>query len=317
MLRFRICSRCGSKNDPSSSFFCFQCGNLLDPIQSNSQKIETPLPLKKSDYLSGVESQFSLNDKIRVVVSVGIGIFFLLGSLSVISFYFGGLLRREFVPVNEVHKILLRNLSYNYPDFEWDIPMFSQYSPFNSDIFIFGKYPQEVLGNLLQDSDDGDYRLLMELLRGKDESPYQEEFVFLTQGSSSAYLVKPKSTDYAKDKIKVALEGKRLKNYQPYWLGETLVFSDQLSLFTQISQAFEKKRISLYQTTAFSESQRKLPHSGKLLVVTASKPFMERALTMLFGDRIGNEISGRVKTSSVVFSESEGGTLLNYLSDGK
>lgn len=309
MLRYRICTHCGSTIESLAACFCYHCGTVLEQTSDNRSPVKNPPPVVS------VSSGFSLRGRlflfpilIIVFVIIGMSVYWLMSPT----------FRSSSSPPNRPENaVLLQNFHFSAPILSWARLSLAEVVPDAVESAVFGRNFADFVSKFIQEKQSLKFQKITGLTLAEAQTYLEPDFSFFKSGSSSAFLGKIKARSFVEQKVEEVKKSNELAGFVPIIIGDYLLITDASELSQLTAQTFEKKHLSLSLLASFSEAWRQLPHQGQFYFFAGNHDNLSQLLTTVFGSDIGGKLSGKIKGQALVVTPLNSGTLLQGTTDGK
>lgn len=309
MLRYRTCAHCGSTIEYPGACFCYHCGTVLEQTPDNRLNVKNPPPVVS------VSSGFSIRGRILlfpiliiVFVMVGMGVYWLRANA----------LRSSSPPLNRPENaVLLQNFHFSAPSFSWvNLPL-AAVVPDAVDSAVFGRNFADFISKFIPEGQSLKFQKITGLTLAEAQTYLEPDFSFFKSGSSSAYLGKIKARSFVEQKVEEVKKSNELAGFLPIIIGGYLLVTDSPELAQLTAQTLEKKHLSLFLLSTFSEAWRQLPHQGQFLFFAGNHDNLGQLLTTVFGSDVGGKLSEKIQGQALIITPHSSGTLLQGTTYGK
>jgi len=292
MLRLRICPNCQEETYSKEAYFCHRCGaELSSPPKIKKVSIESPSKIKKKTH--------SRQAPTVVVVAALVGA--LLSALGGGVYYFCSKNQSPLPPKPQSFKneTSLSSVSFEVQNHPFSAKGLSEIVPADVDLYLESVDPEVLLPSLVPEEGWlGIEAVFLERigLSVSDAASFlEEEFAFIRQASSSAFLARARDVDFLEQKLAENEEG---EGWKAKVAGGFLIISSSSDLIHKIEEAQKKLTLNLSLTSGFVEARKELPKTGQIFFYGKKRP-----------DFIPEEVEGE----AFVISKKEEGTLITGL----
>lgn len=290
MLKFRICQNCGSKVESPTSFFCVVCGQRLGT--DNEASSDRKLPAQKIKF----------NRRYQLPAGVIILLVFL---IALAVFYYRGVISNQ--NGQKPAPLLLESFNFDAPNEALAKPFFGEAIPEGVDFYLFGLKPAPLFEKILEADSRSSLEKTTGLSLPETASYLEPGFAFFGEGGRFAFLGTVRAVSFVEKKVKEINENPNPSSFRPYLFGPLLLVTDSEKLAGEVREALEKKRLNLSLKASFAESWRRSIHHGQYFVYVAGKSLWPETLALLFGQKHGAALAGRIAGQALlIFAAAEG-----------
>ena len=293
MLRLRICPNCQEEIYSKEAYFCHRCGAELSP-SPEAEKVPQPASSSKI-------KEKSRKKQVPGVVTAAAFVSLLL-SLSGAGVYYLSLKNQApsfLEPPAPQNETFLADVSFEVQNHPFSAKGLSEIVPANVDLYLESIDPEVLLPFLLlEDEWAGIEAVFSERigLSASDAASFlEEEFAFIRQASSSAFLARARDVDFLAQKLAENEEG---QGWKAKVAEGFLIISSSSDLIDKIEEAQKKLTLNLSLTSGFVEARKGLPKTGQIF---------------FYGKKRLEFMSEDVKGDAFVVSKKDSGILITGL----
>ena len=261
MLRLRICPSCQEETYSQKAYFCHRCGAELPPPSeiTGTAQVEVKPEVKrerKERRAPAMVVAAALCAALFSVVAVGVYYFYSQNQVSLTS--------QPQAPKNET---FVANVNFEIPNHPFSAKGLSEIVPSDVDLYLESVDPEVLLPSLIsEDQWLGIETVFLErigLSAVEATSFLEDEFAFIQESTSSAFLVRARDVDFLEQKL---AETEEHGGWEARMVGGFLVMADSSELVRAIEEAQKKLTLNLSLTSGFVEARKGLPKSGQIFV---------------------------------------------------